>query len=1028
MTPERWRQIRGIFDRVVEQSTVARNLALDQECGADPELRHDVEALIHSYRDSGSFIDEPVARLDPTNLLDRDLLGTDLAAPAEPVTPEYPEWIGVYRVVGPIGQGGMGDVLLARRDDDVYQQDVAIKLLKAGLASPSMIRRFRSERQILANLRHPAIAQLLDGGTTAAHQPYLVMEHIDGTPIDVYCDRERLTIPARLELFRKVCDAVHFAHQNLVVHRDIKPSNILITATGEPKLLDFGIAKLLRPEAFPEAVEVTETGMVALTPEYASPEQLQGQVITTASDVYSLGVLLFILLTGRRPYELDRGNPLEVMRKVCEEMPLKPSLAARDVTTLRELTGLSPGASTRTATLDSPSSSTASSAADETIEPPTLELVSSARGTDPRGLRRQLSGDLDTIVLRALAKEPQRRYSSAEQFGQDLGRYLGGQPVLARKDTVGYRARKFVQRHRAGVGVTLGIFGLLVAFLVALLIQRDEIIARGDRLQRVSDFLAGVFAYPDPNRARGETITARELLDRAAKDIERDLAAEPKVRADLLTIMGRTYRNLGLNDEAERLLETALELHRGDYGEGHPSVALDLYELAGVHLARGKYGGGRSLHQRALEIRQRFHGTEHPEVVESLVHLAHANNLTGDLEDAEAIYRQALDSARRLDQRDLLATVLDRYGVLLIKRAEYDAAEAMLLKALDIYDQLYGELHPEAALCRNNLAALHEIRGDYETAEALYRETVGIQQRLFGGAHAHLAMTLNNLGLVLKKGGRLDEAEEILGQALTMRTEIYGDEHPLLAASLIQMADLARAHGELDLAEEMVTEALALRRKLLGDQHPDTATSLDRLAQILVDKGDYDTAESMYREALAISLDLFGDRHPGVGTRLNNLADLAFTRGRLDDAAELYDEALEIHIEALGDDHPTVASILYNLASLVRARGDVEAADRRFAAAVEAGIAALGEDHLNVALAKTGWAELKNARGEHAEAEELAKRAVPVLAEGLGPDHGWTVAAQCHLGEALRQQQKSGEAEPFLEVCREHHRQASDAE
>jgi serine/threonine-protein kinase len=982
LTPERWRQIRGIFDRVIEQSTAARMQILDRECGADAALREEVETLIRSYQDSGTFLDEPAVRLEP------------LGIPGA----ELPERIGVYRILRRIGQGGMGEVLLARRDDGVYRQEVAVKLLKAGLASPSMVRRFRSERQILANLRHPAIAQLIDGGTTPARQPYLVMEHVDGTPIDVYCDRERLSIEARLLLFRKVCEAVHFAHQNLVIHRDIKPSNLLVTAAGEPKLLDFGIAKLLRPGDFPEAVDATETGMLALTPEYASPEQLQGAVVTTASDVYSLGVLLYIVLTGRRPYELDRSKTLEVMRKVCAEMPPKPSarVAPR---------------------------SAGEPADDERAA--SMESISSARRSDPRGLRRLLAGDLDTIVLRALAKDPQRRYTSAEQLGQDLDRYLGGLPVLARRDTFGYRVGKFVRRHRVAVAATVAAFGALVTFLVVLLFQRDEIAAQRDRSQELSQFLLDVFAIPDPTRARGEKVTARELLEQAAGDIERQLATEPEVRADLLMTMGRTFGNLGLSEEAGRLLETALELHQEAHGRTHPAVATDLHELGRVRVARGDYEAGRALLEQALAIRRRLHGDEHPEVVESLIHLARAGDLVGDLDEAESLHRQALDLARRLGQPELIAQVLDRFGILLMERAQLDAAETMMREALDLYDGLYGELHPEAALSRNNLATLYGARGDYESAERIYRETERIQRRLYEGPHAHLAMTLNNLALVLSKQGRFDEAEALFEQALAMRTEVYGEEHPLRTATRKSIADLLHARGDIDKAEELIDEVLAEQRRLLGDEHADVAASLDRLAQILVDKGRFEAAEGKYREALAISRKLFGEHHPDVGTRLNNLADLAFQRRRVDEAEDLYGEALEIHREVYGDAHPAVASILYNLASLTRAQGDLEAADTRFETAVDAGVAALGEDHLKVALARTSWAELKIALGDDSEAETLAARALPVLERGLAPDHAWTVAARGYLGVALRRQGRYAEAEPHLLACLEHHRQRS---
>ncbi len=986
MTPERWRQIREIFDQAVEQPPANLDTFLDGECSSDPSLRAEVESLLRSYQESGTFIDEPASRL----LAPSDRPSDDL------------ERIGVYRVLRPLDGGGMGDVYLARRDDDAYQQDVAIKLVKAGLATPSMVRRFRSERQILANLRHPAIAQLLDGGTTEANQPYLVMEYIDGLAIDRYCDQQKLPIAARLRLFRKVCDAVQFAHQNLIVHRDIKPGNILINAEGEPKLLDFGIAKLLRGGELPGNVEATATGLMAVTPEYASPEQLQGGVITTASDVYSLGVLLYILLTGHRPYHLDRSNPAELIRKVSEDSPRRPSTV---VTRLRQETK-----------------------PDGTTRHPTPERVSTARSSDPRRLRRRLAGDLDTIVMRALAKEPERRYSSAEQLGQDLDRHLAGLPVLARKDTLAYRVSKFVGRHRVAVAATAGVFVALVVLIVGLLGQRYEIMAQRDRYQGLSSFLLNVFAIPDPTLARGESVTARELLDRAATDIGNQLTTEPEVRGDLLVTMGRSYKNLGLYAKARTQLETALDLHRQAYGETHPAVATSLHELADVRILEGDYGASRQLETKSLAIRQQLYGNQHPEVVESLYHLALAYDFLGDLEIADSLFTRALNTARQLDRPELLARVLDRYANLFSKQVEYDEAEAMLREALAIYDQIYGDLHPESALSRNSLAALYDAKGDYEAAERLYREAEAIQRRLFEGPHSHLATTLNNLALVVKKRGRLDEAQALYDQALTMRTDIYGDEHPLLASTLMNIADLVYARGQVAEAEELLVRALAMRRKFLGDRHADTATSLDRLAQILVDKGEYERAEAMYREALEITSELLGDDHPRVGMKLNNLGDLAFTRGRLDESESLYHQALAIHREALGEQHPTVATILYNLATLLRAKSDLTGADTSFEAAVTVGREALGDSHLNVALARTGWAELKNKVGDYAAAEKLANAALPILEESFSPDHPWAVAARGYLGESLRQLGRYDEAEPLLVSCLAYHREHSGAD
>ncbi len=434
-----------------------------------------------------------------------------------------------------LGEGGMSTVYLAVRADDAYQQKVALKVLAYGADRSDLSARFRAERQILASLDHPGIARLLDGGTTDDGRPYLVMEYIEGAPLDQYCDQHRLGLDARVDLFRQVCAAVQYAHQNLVVHRDIKPSNILVTADGVPRLLDFGIAKLLEGAELPGAIEATMTGQRLMTPQYASPEQVEGGAITTATDVYSLGVLLYVLLTGHLPYRLPGTSSDALQRAVVEQDPERPSTAVGRAT--REG---SPRPSERAAG-----------------EGPTQEALSEARGLRPPQLRRKLRGDLDNIVLMALRKEPERRYASVALLSEDLRRYREQLPVAAQPDTLGYRARKFVGRHKAGVGAAavglamiLGLAATMTVQAVRLARQRDEIRAERDKALKLTGFLEQVFAGSDPSEARGETLTAREILDKGAARAMAELEDQPETQAALALVIGKVYQSLGLNDRA----------------------------------------------------------------------------------------------------------------------------------------------------------------------------------------------------------------------------------------------------------------------------------------------------------------------------------------------------------------------------------------------------------------------------------------------------------------------------------------------
>ncbi|HEX6185320.1 MAG TPA: serine/threonine-protein kinase, partial [Pyrinomonadaceae bacterium] len=557
--------------------------------------------------------------------------------------------VGAYRVTGVIGQGGMAEVYRAVRDDDQFRKEVAVKVVRRGMVSEFTLARFRHERQILASLEHPNIARLLDGGATEDGLPYFVMECVEGRPITEYCEAGGLSTRRRLKLFRRVCAAVSYAHRNLIVHRDLKPSNVLVTGDGVPKLLDFGIAKLLAPESSPTAVTVarTMTAVRLMTPEYASPEQVRGETVTTAADVYSLGALLFELLTGERAHKLADRSLAEIERVICETEAERPS------------------------------------------------AVVSRRAGVPFRLRRELAGDLDNIVLTALRKEPDRRYRSAEQLSEDVRRYLEGRPVTARQDTLGYRAGKFVRRHKASVAAAVAVFVLLVGFAAAMSVQAARIARERDRANAVTGFLVELFEVSDPGEARGNAITARELLDRGAVKIKDELRDQPEGQAALMDTMGSVYRKLGLYDSALPLAEEALRIRRQVHDERHADVAASLYNLATVHHAKGDYKAAEPLYREALAARRALFGAEHAETAASL------NGL----------------------------------GLFLKDKGEYAEAEALLREALAARRSLFGGEHASVAETLNELGVLLKNRGDFRTAETLYREALAMRRRTLGDDH-----------------------------------------------------------------------------------------------------------------------------------------------------------------------------------------------------------------------------------------------------------------------------------------------------
>lgn len=794
---------------------------LSEACGGDPTLRGEVEALISSADKAEGFLD---------GLLEGaiTLIGRGEAQPSEG------DMIGPYRVVRELGRGGMGTVYLAGRADDTYRKRVAIKLIKRGMDTEDVLRRFRNERQILASLDHPNIARLLDGGTTGQGLPYFVMEYIEGQPIDRYCDEKRLSTAERLQLFRTVCAAVQYAHQNLVVHRDLKPSNILVTNEGGVKLLDFGIAKLLNSDLYAQTDVATAQWARPMTPEYASPEQARGRKITTASDTYSLGVILYELLTGHRPYRIKSYTPQEIERVICEQEPEKPSTAINRVET-------EPGPDGATQIALSP------------------DKVSRTREGQPEKLRRKLEGDIDNIVLMAIRKEADRRYSSVEQFSEDIRRHLEGLPVMARKDTFGYRAGKFIRRHGVGVAVTALAAILIVSFGVLTLMQSARVAAESERAkrereraERVSTFLQDLFKVPDPSQSRGNTVTAREILDRGAEKIAHELKDQPEVQATLMDTIGMVYSNIGLYDRAAPLLEGALETRRQVLGDDHLDVARTMTNLVQLLGKIGDFERAESLTREALAIRRKHHGAEHAEIAESLNDLAFFSRARGDVETAEALYRETLAMRRKLlGNEDLYtASSLSNLAVLLqADKGDLETAEPLYREALQVLRKSYGDDHPDVALTLNNLGSLLREKGDYAASELAHREALAIRRKLHGEEHVDVSLSMHNLAAVLREKGELDEAEALWRQSLAMRRRLLPAGHRTMAPALSSLGKLLLEKGKAPEAEPMLREAVGIHRKTFPKNDWRTYDTAGALGACLTAMRRYNEAEPLLAES-----------------------------------------------------------------------------------------------------------------------------------------------------------------------------------
>ncbi|WP_428266532.1 tetratricopeptide repeat protein [Haliangium sp.] len=745
-----WQRVEEVVDAVLELDPAQRQAYLAEHCGDDETLLREVEALLAADAGAGTFLERPAVAGE--GLRGVASSGVEGAAGQDPdcAVPSGP--VGPYRITRTLGVGGMGSVYLARRSDDEFDREVAIKILRPDLNRRSLVRRFRDERQILANLDHPNIAKLYEGGTTDDGRPYLVMEYIAGLPIDRYADERGLSIRDRVALFRDVCDAVHHAHQALIVHLDIKPSNVLVTEAGEAKLLDFGIAKLLDPEQVARPGEATQTGLRPLTPAYASPEQLAGMALTTASDVYSLGVMLYKLLTGRLPRPGRGHGPGEAW----------------------------PGS-----------------------DPDVLPRPSHVVGGDgaERSLRRQLRGDLDSIVLRALRPEPGRRYRSAEQLSTDLQCYLDGRPVEARKGTLSYRAGKLLRRHKFAGAVASLILALIVGFAVTTAVQAARLEEQRRRAEwerenteQVLAFLTALFNVADPFEGGGRTATATEILEEGVRRLDQGLEARPPVQAKLRDTLGTIYLNLGEYGRAETLLDEAVAQRGAWYGEDSLPVAQSLVKLASVHLFRGEFEQAEIHSRRALRIREARLQPPHMDLAESLHTLASVYYFQARLEPARDLYERAIaiaeQAATTTDEHIDVGTIMGALGGIYIRLGNYERAEELQLAAIQRFEAHRTGESLDLAFAWNDLAWLYIETEKYDQAEPLLVRAAEVAERLLGSQHPHLGRITRNRAKLALARGDLERAEQHYLRALAIFEDVHPPEHADVCQTVLALLDI----------------------------------------------------------------------------------------------------------------------------------------------------------------------------------------------------------------------------------------------
>lgn len=696
--------------------------------------------------------------------------------------------IGPHRLLQLLGEGGMGEVWLAEQKTPIHRT-VALKLIKAGMDTKAVVARFESERQALALMDHPHIAQVYDAGSTTEGRPYFAMEYVPGLPITEYCDKHRLTVKERLELFMQVCDGVQHAHQKAIIHRDLKPSNVLVVEDDDkamPKIIDFGLAKAMG-QRLTDKTMFTELGVLIGTPEYMSPEQAdqREQNVDTRTDVYSLGVILYELLVGVRPFEAKalRAAGLDaILRMIREVEPPKPSTKVRSM-------------------------GNGSSAAAEN------------RKEEPRSFARRLRGELDWITMKALEKDRARRYGAPSELSADISRYLRGEPVVAGPATTGYRIRKYATRHRIGLGAAASVLLLVIGFVVTQAIQLHRIRLERDRATRITDFMTGMFRVSDPSEARGNSITAREILDKASNDIDTGLTKDPELRAQMMQVMAHVYDNLGLYPRSQSLYERALEIRRRALGPEHPDTLTSMNNLALVLWKELRYPEAERLDRETIEIRRRVLGPEHPDTLKSMSNLALVLQDEGHYAEAEKLDRERLDVERRVlgpEHPDTLGSMVN-LALVLFSECHYAEAEKLYRATLDVQRRVIGPDHPDTLTSMNNLALVLSGEGHYPEAQQLYRETLDIRRRVLGPEHPDTLRSVNNLASALIDERHYAEAEKLLKQVRDIQRRVLGPEHPDTATSTYNLACVAAHLGQRDEALSLLREAVDHGMRVEGD-------------------------------------------------------------------------------------------------------------------------------------------------------------------------------------------------------------------
>jgi serine/threonine-protein kinase len=794
MSDLNWNKVEAIIDRAMDLPEGERKLFIEEQCGDNLKLKGEVTLLLESIFDSEGWLEDPADyKKEFYEEISDDV---ELLAAGQPLIGKQ---VGSYTIKEKIGEGGMGVVYRAERSDEEFAHRVAIKIIRHERATRENIRRFKHEQRILAGLNHPGIARLFDGGVTGDGFPYIIMEYVDGTPIDDYCHQQSCTLDHKIELFENVLEAVRYAHENLVIHRDLKPGNILVDQDGNIKILDFGISKLLEDE---DDMELTQTGARLLTPHYAAPEQVKQQNITTATDLYALGIIFYQLLAGKHPFDFEELSRYEMEQAILEQEAPRPS----------------------------------------------------AKISSPK-LQKKLQGDLDAIALKAIRKESDKRYRVANEFLDDLKNYQTGLPVSAREDSFKYRSQKFFKRHKPGIAIAMGVLFLIIGFAGfytwRIAQERDQAQLETQKAQNVKELLIDIFEANDPISGDAETASLPKLLENGTtKILNRDI--EPSVKLELLFTLGTIYQNITEFDKARQLAQESLRLSNKYFGALSVYSAKSYIKLAGIDYDLGNYEEGKKDVVKAKNILNGQHPESNPVYSELYNHFGFIEEAMSNYDSSRVYFQKSLDNIKKQSPIDSAkyVNVLASVGRSVHRTGNYKKADSLMFVALKTSERFHGENDAVTASIAGDIGMYYMTRAKYDSSRIYYNRSLDIKEKIYGEkGHPNYSATLINLGVLEAYTGNNEVAEPLFIKALKIDTKLFGENHPYIAITKGHLASIYMEWGELSRAKGLMEEQLQVYLDSYGPEHYYLAGFYRNYGKLFFSLKEYERAEIQFEKA-----------------------------------------------------------------------------------------------------------------------------------------------------------------------------------